>query len=604
MRSILASLGLSLSVVALAPPSAEAADVLFVSDANTDVNIADALRADGHTVIVVINDFISFESSNPTLTDNLTPYDCVIWSASGTGFGAMHAAETFTALEAYVGDGGRVLVTGLGSVGWVDTNLVRFLGGTGGISFSGNPGTIAAVDNSLTTGSVDLRGIVPRAWEFRYEGVTGPFTDTTVVMMGTGGFGTPAAQWTIRGLGSGEIAFIANGSGTTTPPSWVSTSPGGDGAYNAAIRNFVAASGGSASEPGAPEVRFDAPFTTPEGAAIEITVEVVDPEGDTFDVSWDLDGDGTYGENEGELAYTIPAGTTDGEGALEIGVEAVDAGGHRTERTRRMRVQNVAPTIVSSPPLVASIAENLVYTFVTEDPAGDQDTLTYELVRGPTSASVGGGAFRFVPGEGDVTAEGETIGVEVAVLDEDGGRSTQMWEMEVANNYAPSDLVQEYPIEDVVLIDRLPRLVVRDGSDVEGDSMQYFFELDTVETFDSPALVQSGAIDQEPGFTSFQLTEELADGHYFWRAWLTDGTAVTQPHVSSFHVISVMGEVDDAGVGDAAPMIDGGTTPPGDRGCACAAQGASSGNGALAGLFLLGLVLAGRRGVKVSSTRS
>ena len=324
----------------------------------------------------------------------------------------------------------------------------------------------------------------------------------------------------MRGLGSGEIAYVANGSSTVAPPSWTSTTAGADGAYNGAVRNFVAASGSSASEPGAPEVRFDAPFTAPEGAAIEVTIEVTDPEGDTFEVSWDLDGDGTFGENVDALSYTVAAGTTDGSGAFEIAVEAIDEGGHRTERRRRVTIQNVAPTIVSTPPVLASIAENIVYTIVADDPAGAADTLTYELNRGPVSASVIGGAFRFVAGEGEITAEGETIPCEVAVMDEDGGRSTQTWEMEVANNYAPSDLVLEYPIEDIVLIDRLPRLVVRDGSDVEGDLLQYFFELDTVESFDSPALLQSGAIDQEPGFTSFELTEPLADGHYFWRCLL------------------------------------------------------------------------------------
>ena len=47
-------------------------------------------------------------------------------------------------------------------------------------------------------------------------------------------------QWTLRMLGAGEIAYVSNGdSGSSAHPSWENTSPGGAGAYNAALRNFA-----------------------------------------------------------------------------------------------------------------------------------------------------------------------------------------------------------------------------------------------------------------------------------------------------------------------------------------------------------------------------
>jgi hypothetical protein len=552
------------------PSQALAADVLFVSDAMTDVNIADALRADGHVVTVVVGDWERVTQINRALGVPLDAYDCVIWSASGTGSGGLHSPATFENLTAYVEDGGRVLVTGFGSVGIGDRELITFLGATGGTSLSGSPGVVAASETTLTTGVVELAGITPTPYEFRYEGLTGLAAETVIVVMSSGSFGTPGAQWTLRAVGAGEIAYVANGAGTGTHPSWTATGAGAPGAYNAAIRNFVGASGGSADEPGAPTVRFMAPASVREGASVEIAVEVIDEEGDRFEVSWDLDGDGTYGENAGLLDYTFAAGMTDGRGSLSIGVSAVDVGGHRTERTRRIRIENVAPAISSTPPETASIGQNLQYVIAATDPAGPLDTLSFELVRGPSSASVVGGVFRFVPDEGDVTPEGMAIDCEIAVSDEDGGRTLQTWGMRVANDYAPTDLSLEFPTDDIVLADRTPRLVVRDGTDLDGGRMQYFFELDTSPSFDGASLIASGAIDESPGFTAFELTTPLLDGHYYWRAWLTDGTAITAPQMSSFYVVGAIGDLADAG---ADASLDGGSLPPpGPRDCACRAS--------------------------------
>lgn len=577
------------------PWRASAGTVLFVSDASTDANIADALRADGHTVTVVLSDFTG--SSNPTLEGDLAPYDCVVWSASGYGFGGIHSAATFTNLTAYAESGGRVLVTGIGSVGYSDLGLVRFLGGTTGTSYAGPPQTVASVESSLTVGPVDLRGVTPLAYEFSYEGIGGVGTDTVVIVAGTDfrPFGDLYAQWTVRTLGAGEIAFIANGSGDFSHPSWTTATEGPSGAYNGALRNFVAAAGALVSEPGAPAVVIRGAFASPEGSEAMLTAEIVDPEGDTFSYSWDLDGDGTFGEMADTATVSIPTG--DGPSGVLVAVEAIDSAGHTTRRQRNVHFNNVAPAIISTPPVRASIAENLVYTIEVDEPAGAADPLTFELVRGPSTASVVGNAFRFIPTEGDITAVGTAIDCEVAVTDDDGGRTTQVWRMEVANNYAPSGLLLEFPKNDVALIDRTPRLAVRDGIDVDGDALTYYFQLDTVDTFDSEDLLESGAVPEEPGFTTFEITEPLADGHYYWRAWLSDGDAETVPEVTSFWVLTPMGEAPDAGTEDGGTI---GTDAGGGGGsrsdCAChASRGTWSPTVALSSLVVVGILLVRRR---------
>jgi hypothetical protein len=581
-------------LLATLPSTASAADVLFVSDALTDINIPDALRVDGHTVTVVTNDFDFRTELNRALLDDLSAYDCVVWSASGFGFGAFHDPSVYVNLTDYVEAGGRVFVTGFGSVGYSDTGLVAFLGGAGGSGYTGSPGAVLGEDNSLTAGVVDLLGVRPTAYEFQYEGLLGLGSDTVAVVSGDPSFGGPAAQWTLRTLGAGEIAFVANGSGSSSPISWTASGTGSAGAYNGAVRNFVAAADASAGDPGAPRVRLVGSFSAPEGSSVDVEAEIVDEEGDEFTFSWDLDGDGTFGEASGEATVTVSLG--DGDGSLTIGCQAVDSLGNTTERTRRLRIENAAPAIVSEPPSVASIAENVQYRIVAEDPAGEADTLTYELVRGPSSASMVGAVFRFVPTEGDVTPVGDGVVCEVAVSDEDGGRTTQVWTMEVRNNYAPQDLVIEYPRGDVGLYDRTPRLAVRDGTDIDGDALTYFFELDAVETFDSPALVRSGPVAEQPGFTTFQITEPLDDGRYFWRAWLSDGEAETEPQTASFYVVAEMGEV-AADAGSDASLPDAGTVaPPIDRGCACrAGRGGGDMGAMLLAAALLGLLVGRRR---------
>ena len=66
--------------------AAHSANVLFVSDSRTDTNIPAILRADGHSVTTVVNDFTSGPNTNAVLTGSLAAYSVVVWSATGTGF--------------------------------------------------------------------------------------------------------------------------------------------------------------------------------------------------------------------------------------------------------------------------------------------------------------------------------------------------------------------------------------------------------------------------------------------------------------------------------------------------------------------------------------
>jgi hypothetical protein len=577
-------------LVVLLPAPASAANILVVSDANTDTNIATVLRADGHTVNLVTFDYMS--GLNPTLRGDLSEYDAVFWSATANGFGGVHASpEVFTNLTDYVSSGGRVFVTGYNCIASPDSLLISFLGGTGANGFPGSPSTVASIDTSMTTGAVDIRGIAPTQYSFDLDGLLGLGPDTTEIVGSLSGpfGGGGGAQWTLRTIGSGEIAFVSNGDFMTAEPfSWAAAMPGSGGAYNAVIRNFAAASEGSASSPGAPRVRFVSASSAEEGAEIEIMVEITDEEGDPYTFSWDLDDDGTFGERPDLTSYTIPAGTTDGDGSVRVSIEASD-GTNVTTRTRTIRIANVAPRITTEPPTRVSVDQIIRYTIGVDDPAGEADTVSFTMVRGPSSSDVTPeGVFRWIPGESDVTTPTRTTRVIIDVSDEDGGTTTHEWEVVVSPNHAPSMLQAVYPIAAIAIIDPTPRLAVQNATDVDGDTLTYRYEIDSVPTYDSPDRMESGPIDQTAGFTAWQLTTPLHVGRWHWRAWVSDGDAEIGPTEAEFYVVVDPATIPDGGPPDATVVgTDAGPTETGGRGCTCrVAPRAGAPRAALAGLAL------------------
>ncbi len=589
------ALGLALAGLALLPAPASAANILFVSDNGSESVITGVLEGDGHTVTSRTRDFTF--GMNVSFHEDLSGFDCIVWVANGDGFGSSPHLDiaAFTALSDYVENGGRVFVTGYGSVTISDTNLIQFLGGIGGTGYTNTPGSVADLDTSLTNGPYDIRGVIPTAYDYEYEGLTGLASDTiAIVDAAPGGFGSPGTQWSLRGLGSGEIAFVAAGqpySPGTSSFGWTVVGASPAGAYNSALRNFAAAAEGAASEPGAPLVRFTSPFAADEGAEITISAEITDAEGDAVLFSWDLDGDGTFGDSPGMSEVTIPAGTTDGPTSLRVGLEATD-GVHTTQRTRSIRIANIAPDVLSTPPTVAAIGQHVHYHLVVADPAGAADPLTYDLVTGPPTAHVtADGYFDWTPTESEVTAVGTATSIHIEIDDGDMGTTRHDWQMRVLNDHAPTDPSPQYPILSIAVLDRTPRLVVSDAIDIDGDTVTYFFELDRVETFDSEALQSSGPLAEQPVLTDWTPESPLDIGMWHWRVWVSDGTATTVPVTAQFLVVPDPSLIPDAGPSDGGvdasmPMVDMQA-----RGCSCTVTSQHT-RSPLTGLAALGVGLA------------
>jgi MYXO-CTERM domain-containing protein len=356
---------------------------------------------------------------------------------------------------------------------------------------------------------------------------------------------------------------------------------------------------------GAPRVMFDAPFNADEGAEITINASVTDVEGDTVTWSWDVNGDGTFGDMPGATRYVVPAGTTDGPtSAVRVGIRATD-GTNTVERYRSIAITNLPPVITSPlPSIVTGVGANYLHQFVATDPAGAADPLTYAITRGPEGMAIGStGLLQWIPASGDVTRADMPLTVEVSVSDGDGASASQTWDLTVSPNRTPTSPIPIYPVGDIGLVDKRPRLVVTNATDPDFDALTYTFEIDTVNTFDSPALQRMEGVAQTPGYSFWYVPNDLAPGRWFWRARAFDGTSPSEPQTATFYRVPTGDELGDAGPIDGGTSAgDGGVTPPTpppsrstDDGCSVAPGAHRGSHLGLLALGLVALVVAGRR---------
>jgi len=541
-----------LCLVVMSPRSASAAHILFVADGFSDTNIVEVLRADGHTVETVINDYVERTGDNPSLHRELTGFDVIYWSATGLDH---RSPAVFANLDRFVIDGGRVLVTGFDAIASPENpRLIAFLGGSSAVDAGSALGPLSMVPTSLTTGVIDIRGLTPTEHALDRDMLVGLRSDTIDLAPGSAPGLPDGSSWTLRRLGRGEIAFISNGEASGDHPSWTDSEEAGRNAYNAAIRNFALVGDRLDSTPGSPAIAFDGPHLIAEGLPIEIVMRVTS--GDPTAIAWDLDGDGRFDEARGARRVTLPAGHADGPATVEVSCRVESADGVSV-LSRAIRVLNQSPEIFSSPPRLFFVDQTTRYWVDATDPGAGADPLNVELLRGPGGAAVAGsGEVVWTPRLAQVTSPGEVVHFEIRVSDDDGASVAQAWTAEVSSNRPPPAPPILYP-EPGTRLSSTPRLIVENVEDPDRDEVFYHFELDIIPSFDSPALQTSGAIEAGVGFTAWTPSRLSADGRYFWRAWSSDGRfSSAQQSADFFQGRAPMTSPEDAGsTRDAAPPV-------------------------------------------------
>jgi hypothetical protein len=182
---------------------------------------------------------------------------------------------------------------------------------------------------------------------------------------------------------------------------------------------------------------------------------------------------------------------------------------------------------------VASLTPTLTWNNSTDK---DGDAMTYGVTIYGNAAltDIVAQALDLPQGDGGSTSWIDTVPLgnhntyywNVVVKDVHGAQTTSFARPFVVNtgNAAPTDPVILSPAKDGQSIDLNTELNIQNSTDADNDPVTYVFEIDTVNTFDSPAKENSGSVVAGSGGTTSWITGALTENQrYWWRVKAQDG---------------------------------------------------------------------------------
>ncbi|MCA9092271.1 MAG: peptidylprolyl isomerase [Planctomycetaceae bacterium] len=138
----------------------------------------------------------------------------------------------------------------------------------------------------------------------------------------------------------------------------------------------------------APTADAGGPYTIDEGSDLTVSATAsADADNDTLTYSWDINGDGTFGDATGvnptlTAAQLSALGINDGPGTFPINVRVDDGHGHvTTSSSATLTVNNVIPTLEVTGPTAGTAGESVSFSLVSTDVGtSDQNgTFTYTI---------------------------------------------------------------------------------------------------------------------------------------------------------------------------------------------------------------------------------
>ncbi len=182
----------------------------------------------------------------------------------------------------------------------------------------------------------------------------------------------------------------------------------------------------------------------------------------------------------------------------------------------------------------------------SRDPDEDMLSCTFEIYADPAGSLLVAASAALAPGKNGVTAWRPPTPLADqaeyfwrAVVTDPGGLSSAAPLAAVwvgTANHAPLRPELHFPAAGEEVAATALELAVQNAADPEGDLVTYRFELDTVATFDSPALRRSDVIHAGAQSTAWPISGLSDNTRYFWRVKSSDGLAESPWSVSEFFV--------------------------------------------------------------------
>lgn len=298
----------------------------------------------------------------------------------------------------------------------------------------------------------------------------------------------------------------------------------------------------------APTVSAGGPYAVDEGSSVTLSATGSDPDGDAVTYSWDLDNDGAF-ETPGQ-SVTFSAAAVDGPAGRPVRVRATD-GTLSAEASTTVNVWNVVPSVVVNPG--ASVQDGQLFTTTGSftDPGPDEWTATVDYGDGS-----GIQALALNPDKtfalAHVYANDGVFTISVDVRDDDGGGTVGT----VLAAITPSNKPPTVSTDGPYIVNEGGAVTLNAfGSDPDGDSLSYSWDLDNDGSFETPGqsvVFSAAAID---GPTGRQVRVRASDG----RAHAETSTMINVSNVVPTIAPLAGGTI----VEDTAFVGSGGFTDPG-----------------------------------------